>query len=77
MTRKPVIIMLTAALLMSVAAWGQSLPKFKFGEPTMEELKMTTYDKDSSGCISCVYHGDGLLGVPVVHLLQQPGRQGP
>lgn len=48
MTRKPVIIMLTAALLMSVAAWGQSLPKFKFGEPTMEELKMTTYDKDSS-----------------------------
>ena len=31
MTRKPVIIMLTAALLMSVAAWGQSLPKFKFG----------------------------------------------
>ena len=48
MTRKPVIIMITAALLMSVAAWGQSLPKFKFGEPTMEELKMTTYDKDSS-----------------------------
>ena len=48
MTRKPVIIMLTAALLMSVAVWGQSLPKFKFGEPTMEELKMTTYDKDSS-----------------------------
>lgn len=48
MTRKPVIIMLTAALLKSVAAWGQSLPKFKFGEPTMEELKMTTYDKDSS-----------------------------